>query len=124
MRKYGIQVADQKNVEDALPKEMLYTSEYQSPKLHRVFKGRAKVDGSGQITLDVRHGLQYTPMVMAYYKPSGAAWTAIDNDKIGLFTGRTFVRIKTDSTSPFSANQEFEYKFWVFKDQAEILGAA
>lgn len=128
MTKYGIEVAQGKDTEEAEPRELLYSSLFQSLKLDKVYKGTFKTNADGNATVEVNHGLFYAPMVLAFFKPEGGYWSAINNSDMGLFTSNTKVTIKTDyasfpslSTSPFAANTIHYYKFWVFQDPAEEL---
>lgn len=125
--KYGVQVTSGDDVYVTPPEDMLYSSEYQSPKLHNVYTGILRTNSKSYASVRVDHGLSYAPLVFAYYKRDGR-WEIPDNNIIALETSPFYCELKTKADpsgdtegNKLAANTDFRYKFWVFTDPAQEL---
>lgn len=118
MARYGIEVAEGRDVGDASDQEKLYDSSFQSPKILAPLTGSFTTDGSGNATTPVSHGLTYSPIVFAYYKRPDGKWYATDNDLIAAETSTTSVTLRAAGLVAATA---YPYKFWVFTDPAQEI---
>lgn len=121
MARYGVEVSEYHDTTATDPKNLKYSSEYQSPKLSKVYKGTFTTNGSGLATVLVTHDLNYTPVAIAFYRGPTGRWLSTDNDKIAVQTNRNNVKLVTAAASPLTASTTYTYKFWVFLDPAQVL---
>ena len=126
--KYGIRVVQPgTDIEAALPNEIDYGSEFQSPKVNKPLRGQFQCDSLGNSRLEIPHGLTYAPGVIAFYRTPSANWRATDNDAIGVQPNRFTVIIRTrlndqdNQTNPLFKNAIVDYKIYSLLDPAQEI---
>jgi hypothetical protein len=114
----GIRVTDGKRISAANPDNLLYSSDFQSPKIWSTKTGSFTTDASGNAVIDMPHGLVYTPAVFAYIKKDDGNWYGIDNQTSAVETSSLYCTIRTLG---LTANHTYQYKFWIFTDPAQDI---
>lgn len=123
MARYGAIVANT-GVSNAKDRDKEYSSEFQSPKLLKAFKGAFTTDSNGKATVTVEHGLSYSPFAIAYYKKNGR-WLSPDNGNFSMQTSPRYAQFLVDydagvsTANRLAANSVFPYKIYVFVDPVQ-----
>lgn len=126
MTRYGIEVSQGADVEQTSAKDKIFSSEFQSPKVSKVYSGSFTSDSAGRATVKIPHGLTYAPVVLGYYKGPDNEWQQPDNSALGIITDLNYVTLMPDPTAygsynPLTPSTVYQYKFWVFLDPAQAL---
>lgn len=114
----GMEVSDGTQMSRAKPKDLIYSSEFISPKVSRILTGAFTTDGSGASLLDIPHGLLYAPAIFAYVKFPDGAWYSVDNFSTYAETSRINVTIRGVNLTPGTV---YPFKVWVFSDPAQEI---
>lgn len=113
----GMEVSDGTQVGRAKPSQLLYSSEFLSPKVFSILTGSLTTDSSGNASIDIPHSLLYAPAVFAYiHFPDG--WYAVDNFTTRAETSRINVTLRYFNLTPSTG---YPFKVWVFSDPAQEL---
>jgi hypothetical protein len=124
MARPGITVVSGGNVDTVPEWEQTFSSEHQSPKVTKPFKGTFTTNANGGGRSSIFHGLPYRPVAFAFYRLPGEYWLPIDNTSVGIQTNLLdFVIESYDAGNPFIAsrwkNKVVEYKAWLLLDPAQ-----
>lgn len=124
MSKPGITVVSSGNVETVPEWEQNFSSEHQSPKVMKPFKGSFVTNANGGGRASVYHGLNYRPVAFAFYKLANENWLPIDNTSVGIQTNiLDFVIESYDAGNPYIAarwqSATVQYKAWLLLDPAQ-----
>lgn len=129
MTKPGIKVSSRKDVSVADPDELDYTSEAQSPKISKPYRGTLQLNARGFAEAIIDHELSYAPSAFAFYKLNDGDWFMVNNTSVGIDTSTDEFTVSTydyggDTPPPGVANGKLDYKVWLLLDPAqEILYA-
>lgn len=124
MAEYGIRVVQPgQDIDYTPPDEVSYSSEFQSPKVYRPYRGVIKGDANGDGSVKVLHDIVYSPQGEAFYKTPARGWRSIDNYNIGLETnpGNFVLRFRKSQGSPYPefVNADVQYKVYILLDPAQ-----
>lgn len=116
MTRHGIEVSQNKDVSATRQEDLLYTSEYQSPKISSTKTGVLNTNSGGNAILVIPHGLTYAPAVFVYIKYPDGTWHATSNNGSYAETSASFVTL---TITGLTANSSYYYKFWILTDPAQ-----
>jgi len=126
MSKPGITVVSGGDVDTVPEWEQNYSSEHQSPKVTKPFKGTFTTNANGGGRSSIYHGLSYRPVAFAFYKLPNENWRPIDNTSVGIQTNiLDFVIESYDYGDPYHDakwnSATIQFKAWLLLDPAQDI---
>lgn len=136
MANYGLEVSQRSDTRFTPPANLLYSSKYQSPKvnkqLHGSFTTPARVvynpdgpanqdaddPGKAHTSVDVLHGLPYSPALYGYALWPDGKWRQMAAGGINVSTSPSKVIISARAVPELT---KFSYDLFVFSDPAQVI---